>query len=161
MLAILIVFNVSGLWHGASLTFVVWGLLHGIYIIAERFVFPNAAAKSLVRPVIVFIFVTAAWVFFRATSFEDAFYVFANAFRFEGGGFLSIPSISVSSFLTSAGLIVFLLAAEWLQYKGYHRAVLSRDLGILRPAYVINFLLLCSILFLGIFEEQSFIYFQF
>lgn len=83
-LNILIVFVVSGLWHGAAWTFVIWGALHGAYLVAEktgpRFV-PNAirdwwaqwptALRRVLASVVTFHLVLFAWVFFRARSFSD------------------------------------------------------------------------------------------
>jgi len=161
IITILIVFNISGLWHGASLTFIVWGFLHGIYLIAENLFFKNTNPKNYLKPIVIFTFVCFAWVFFRANNLEDALYVIPNFFRFQGGGFLSVPSVSTGAFVTSMVLIVFLLIVEWIQFNGMDKKIMQYHSGFLKPAYVINFFLLCGILFLGIFEEQSFIYFQF
>jgi D-alanyl-lipoteichoic acid acyltransferase DltB (MBOAT superfamily) len=70
---VLATFLLGGLWHGAAWTFVIWGLLHGAAMIAFRcwrqigFPLPGALARALT-----FLFVTVAWVFFRATSLESA-----------------------------------------------------------------------------------------
>ena len=91
---LLITFLVSGLWHGAALHFVAWGLLHGLYLIAEHVLqtaykklFPthdpaqngkkaSCLVRSLVhtaKVLVVFCLVCAAWVFFRAESVMQAF----------------------------------------------------------------------------------------
>ena len=90
-LNILIVFLISGLWHGANWTFVVWGGLHGIYILAEFLlsslvisgifskclgVFSRLAfLKRPVKVILTFHLVLLGWIFFRARSIGDAFYV--------------------------------------------------------------------------------------
>jgi len=82
---ILVVFLISGLWHGAAWTFLIWGGLHGIYLVAERLTDAlrsrawTAARVLWLRPVvstiITFHLVTIAWIFFRAATFSDAIFV--------------------------------------------------------------------------------------
>lgn len=85
LINVFIVFIVSGLWHGASWTFVLWGALHGIYQIVGRFTLPlrnafwslldlseNSIPVSLLRRVNTFILVCFAWLLFRANSISDA-----------------------------------------------------------------------------------------
>lgn len=84
-LNLLITFLVSGLWHGANWTFVVWGGIHGLAQIAEEKLFPRKHEKPsgflwCVRVALVFTFVTFAWVFFRAQSLSDALYVLTHLF---------------------------------------------------------------------------------
>lgn len=160
ILAILIVFDISGLWHGASLTFILWGFLHGLYLIVERLCFKETSSRNIIRPLVIFSLVSFAWIFFRANNFQDALYVAGHFFLIQGGGLLSVPSISITSFLSSLLLIGLLVCIELVMYKGMGEKIMSRRF-VIKPAYVINFLLVCGILFLGIFEEQSFIYFQF
>ena len=87
-LNILIVFAVSGLWHGAALTFVVWGVLNGLYQVAglltkrwradrksRLHIKENAFWLSAVQGLLVFALITAAWVFFRAETVAQAIFV--------------------------------------------------------------------------------------
>ena len=81
---LLITFLVSGLWHGANWTFVVWGGIHGVLQILEEALVPDVKRKDagravmLVRMFIVFALVTFAWIFFVSHSIGDAFYVIAH-----------------------------------------------------------------------------------
>ncbi len=161
MLAILVVFNASGLWHGASITFIIWGFLHGIYLIIERIFLKDISPLNICRPFFIFIFVSIAWIFFRSNSLEEAIFIFNNLLNFNGGGFLSVPSVSFQAFILSCACIALLLFVELLQFKGLDKRIMEYNSGFIKMAYVINFFLLCGLLFLGIFEEQSFIYFQF
>lgn len=95
-LNLLIVFIVSGLWHGANWTFVIWGFLHGLYIVGEQLLQRPAArlaarfglpafsrwptVSHLLRAVLVFHLVVFAWIFFRAESVGDAFYIVRQIF---------------------------------------------------------------------------------
>ena len=84
MLNIMIVFTVSGLWHGANMTFVLWGALHGFYQIIGRITLKvrnglvkkiglseDSPAVKAWRTLVTFILVTFAWIFFRANSISD------------------------------------------------------------------------------------------
>ena len=93
LLNIFIVFLVSGLWHGAAWTFVIWGALHGLYQIVGNLTYkPRAAllrtiglsdrstSVRIVRRIVTFTLVCIAWVFFRAQSISDAFTLLARIF---------------------------------------------------------------------------------
>lgn len=84
----MMVFLVSGFWHGANWTFVLWGGLHGLFTVMTK------ACKKTVEKIpdavnwlITFAFVNVAWVFFRAPTIADALQVFKRVFAFDFGGF--------------------------------------------------------------------------
>jgi len=85
---ILFVFILSGFWHGAGWTFIIWGTLHGIYYLAERFV-PFTIFKktntlnSILKISLVFIAVNFAWIFFRSQSVRIALTLIKNSFDFS------------------------------------------------------------------------------
>ena len=82
----MIIFLLSGLWHGSGWTFIVWGAMHGILYIATRcygkFAKPahGGLVARVVKTVLTFAYVTAAWVFFRAETLSDATLLFARMF---------------------------------------------------------------------------------
>ena len=77
----MIIFLISGLWHGAATHFVLWGMLHGIGIIASRLISPvTKKLPKAVRWVLTFSFVNLAWVFFRADSTEMALDILKRLF---------------------------------------------------------------------------------
>jgi D-alanyl-lipoteichoic acid acyltransferase DltB (MBOAT superfamily) len=83
-----ITFLVSGLWHGANWTFVIWGALHGFYLISaiviSKYININFSSRSqlgkFLDVLVVFSLVCFAWIFFRADNLDDAFYVCAHLF---------------------------------------------------------------------------------
>jgi len=82
---LLITFLISGLWHGADWTFIIWGGLHGLGQIIENLFRVKRDAKQnilvrFLKIIFVFMFAAALWVFFRAQSLSDAVYVFAHMF---------------------------------------------------------------------------------
>jgi alginate O-acetyltransferase complex protein AlgI len=99
---IFIIFFVSGLWHGAGWTFIFWGVLHGVATIVNRF------WKSLgfrmnkyIAWFVTFNFVNLAWIFFRATSWEDATKVLKGMAGLNG---IAIPNFEKLLFLESYGV---------------------------------------------------------
>lgn len=74
---LMITFLVSGIWHGANLTFLVWGALHGIYQVCYRFYRNHCSRKlpKILGVIITFAAVGFAWIFFRADSLYDACYM--------------------------------------------------------------------------------------
>ncbi len=86
---VMIVFLLSGLWHGASWNFVFWGACHGLLMVIERiFSGPLGKIPRFVRGIFTFLFVNVTWVFFRAENFAQAFQIFGRVFH---GGTGSLP----------------------------------------------------------------------
>ena len=81
----------GGLWHGASWNFVFWGGLHGLYLVVHRLARGGTVATSPVRwrqvpsVLVTFFFVTIAWVFFRADTFEGSWQILGNIFTLADG----------------------------------------------------------------------------
>ena len=90
-----LVFLISGIWHGAGVTFIVWGMMHGMMSIMTRFIRQrfNSALNGVISHIITFVFVSLAWVFFRADSVSQALNMirtaFCGSFTRPGDGFLS------------------------------------------------------------------------
>jgi alginate O-acetyltransferase complex protein AlgI len=178
-LNVMIVFLVSGLWHGASWTFVVWGALHGLYLIVSRL---TAAARERAmtaiglarhplilrcwRVVATFHLVALGWVFFRASSVADASRIVTHAARLplfarpaEAASPINQSPFRESNVQIAAVLIVFLLVAEWLASRpAGEQAPKVVPVWVRWPAY---YALVVAILWLGVMGSRSFIYFQF
>lgn len=83
---ILLVFLLSGLWHGANWTFLVWGLLHGLLMVLERVTDRKIEKLPFVGWIFTFLFVNVAWVIFRADSMADVGLFFNRIFVPGTGG---------------------------------------------------------------------------
>ncbi len=171
-----IVFLISGLWHGASWNFVIWGSIHGVLIITylsiHRFkVFSwlkfNFLGKNILSGVFTFGLVSAAWVFFRATAFKTAYQIVWRIVKevpsyFHYSNFQQLAGnlgMRNSELYLTLGLIFFL---ELVQYINNRQSLYVRFNQ--QPIFVRWFgyaLLLFSIAVLGVFENKQFIYFQF
>jgi D-alanyl-lipoteichoic acid acyltransferase DltB (MBOAT superfamily) len=182
LLNLMIVFVVSGLWHGASWTFVIWGALHGLYIVVETLLARRRVSTAetglgnrLLRIGITFGLVCFAWIFFRANSLPDAQYIVSHLLDFSRGLHgLTAPfnirerlgtSLEVVAMAEMA--VTFLLLATLLVVDGFdaRRGLVQGVEGWsprLRWAayYALTIAIGLSLLIYGQ-AAQEFIYFQF
>lgn len=143
---------ISGLWHGAAWTFIIWGALHGIGRLCtrelERTSFYQERIPKVVKQLLVFVFVTFTWVFFRAESISDAWTIMAR--MFTSG--LANPYCPL--------LALALVFAVWLYQFAYE----SRGKWVLELRPVRIGIVVLLIFYLAVFapaSEKAFIYFQF
>lgn len=149
--ALLITFLVSGIWHGAAWTFVIWGALHGVGLALtyelERSAFYRKRVPKPVKQVCVFAFVCFTWIFFRANSLPDALLIVRRIFTAAWQD----PQIP--------GLMLALVALVWL----YQVLCESKFRSVLQTRFVR--VGLAVLMMLGLFLCSSgggaFIYFQF
>lgn len=152
---LLIIFLISGLWHGANWTFVIWGGLHGLYLIAgllkDRYL-PKLQMPDYLAIVFTFLLVCFAWIFFRANSVSDAFTVISKIGNLKLNDVLISP-FNVVEMIFSVVLILLLLVKEkWM----YVIPVTNKY-----SFYVSFGLLVFLCYFFGVFNLSQFIYFQF
>lgn len=160
-----IVFLISGLWHGANWTFVIWGGLHAIYLISSHllkdFGFHGTKIKihNSIKPLIgflnvifVFILVSFAWIFFRASSINQAIEVINKILHFD----YSFNLIQLSAELGPLNLIIsfFVIVLLLFSEKIFERLKINNSLAF-------NIVYIFLILILGMNGKTEFIYFQF
>jgi alginate O-acetyltransferase complex protein AlgI len=110
------VFLISGLWHGANWTFVIWGAYHGLFLVVER-LFADKLLRSLpslVSVIITFVIASTGWVFFRSEHLSDAWDVIVSAYSFSDFSTEAIPPDS--KFWTAMSIAVlfsFIGAFKW------------------------------------------------
>ncbi|MBR1439105.1 MAG: MBOAT family protein, partial [Synergistaceae bacterium] len=166
---LMITFIVSGLWHGANWTFVVWGAVHGLAQVIENAFVPKGykphGFSMAVRVIGTFTFCMFAWVFFRANSMSEALYVFQQMFSevimsvdyFKD----SVKSIGIGK-MTLVKIVLcllFLLLHDYLAMKHDLFAWLGKH-GV-AIGYVYIYLMAFSILLLCYVGQSTFVYFQF
>jgi alginate O-acetyltransferase complex protein AlgI len=170
---LMVVFLVSGLWHGANWTFVIWGAIHGflmvLAVIGKKFskrVFHNKFPERQLLLLngfnifATFHLVLLSWVFFRANSLNDALYIIRNIFtniEIKGGYGLNFGG-TYEVFITVAALLILFLV-DFFREKGITTNYLRS-----RPIYLrwaLYYILVLSILLFGEFGITEFIYFQF
>lgn len=150
---ILITFLVSGLWHGANWTFVIWGGLHGLYLIAER-LFKRSPGR-----IGTFLLVCFAWIFFRSESVGQAIQILGQIFSlWNPAQLLTGLGMTALELLITAVLLCLLPMVDRLslpaQGKGNAKILLAYF-------YLILAICVCRILVLTQFGNTAFIYFQF
>jgi len=162
-------FLLSGLWHGAAWTFVVWGALHGLYVVVQRLVGPKLETRAwwkkwnasrpggIAAVILTFLLVDFAWIFFRAPDLPVAFH--ACAAYLAPGSWESLGDALRDADLRLALLMVAVL--EGLQFA--HRRGATAWLSV-KPfwlRWIAVWILLLSIVVLGKFGHEQFLYFQF
>ncbi len=159
------VFAISGLWHGASYNFILWGLCNGVIIVTENLLNPFLRkvhkflgfTANFFRRITVFAIFVIPGVFFRAANFEDAWYIIKSMFTLKPGGlFRGEPP---SAFGYSLFAVGFLIVVEHIQEFYPNFKVISNDNVVIR--YTGYVLLLTLLLTVGVFSGGQFIYFQF
>ena len=161
----LIVFTISGFWHGANWTFIVWGFLNGLLIVplllmkknrdnlgavAEGRLLPNF--REVFQIALTFFFTLIAWVFFRSASISQSFAYLGQMFS---ASLFEIPS---GLFKTNIVWIILLIVIEWIQRDKLHPLQFEK-----LPVYV-RWLAYYCLVFLILNKggnQESFIYFQF
>jgi alginate O-acetyltransferase complex protein AlgI len=160
----LVTFTVSGLWHGANWTFIIWGFLNGLYyvpsillktakkrgVVAQNTFFPNI--KEFGQMITTFSLVTLAWIFFRAENVSHAFDYILHLFSTS---IFEVPSSNRGPIPYIIGLILI----EWFQRKRDHGLELTSFPRWVKPAFYI--IIVMIVLLFGFDDSESFIYFQF
>jgi len=165
---VFIIFVISGFWHGANWTFIVWGALNAVYFlpimlmnrnqvhtntVAENAILPNA--KEIAQMAITFLFTVMAWVFFRSESVIDAFLYLSKMLSFS---FFTYPDVFPKKAIF---IVAVFLLIEWFQRDKQH-ALQFKKLNQ-KPLFIrwgVYYAIVFSILMLG-GKQQEFIYFQF
>jgi alginate O-acetyltransferase complex protein AlgI len=162
---VVIVFMLSGLWHGANWTFVIWGALHALYIVTymifEKYgawKFKHTMVTKVLCILFTFLIVDYAWIFFRANSLHDAIFITQKLFtgNWSVSAYKPFEDFGITSILISIVVVIYTMIVE--------RFTNPRETGTFstfnkEAGFAI--LNLSMIFILGSFNQQTFIYFQF
>lgn len=115
-----VVFLISGIWHGANWTFIVWGILNGIIIVAERLLGLNrykskSKFEKNIRIIVTFIIVNFLWVFFRSESLDSALCMVQSMLNPFNSDILQI--LSINKFHLLYGILVFCVSIYLMFFK--------------------------------------------
>jgi alginate O-acetyltransferase complex protein AlgI len=172
---IMVVFLLSGLWHGANWTFLVWGGLHGFYMIAEFLIYRQRPQvkwgkyaslfqlpfPGFLKATAVFFLVTFGWIFFRAKDVNQAFELIKSC---SSGYHLFHPGLttgivsSVSFYICLLGILALFSMELLLFHRDFKQKFLAWNIRYRLACYT---MLCLSVLSLGVFNHTRFIYFQF
>jgi len=153
-----ITFVISGLWHGANWTFVIWGALNGLYLIGEILLFKNKRT-GIIHILTTFVLINFAWIFFRSNSITQAFYITKTILLKPGSLFIGSGD-DVTALLYAILAIGIVLLVEFK--KEFFDTSFSISRHRLETVRMLGYaMLIFMILYFGVFGESQFIYFQF
>ena len=159
----MIVFTVSGLWHGAAYTFIIWGAMHGACMVIERLIYGDKikaissklSIPNALRWMVTFAIVNFAWIFFRVNSVSDVALILKKIFSEPGKLFID-PDTMFYAFL----FMVFMFVVDYMdEYHPRRFSLINSKSIIVRWSTYIS--LVAMILLFGVLDGGSFIYFQF
>ncbi|MFD2917033.1 MBOAT family O-acyltransferase [Psychroserpens luteus] len=177
---IFIVFVVSGFWHGAAMTFIIWGAIHGVILMIEKGSFKirkrvfkklglqkNNFSNHLFFSLIIFTIVCFAWVFFRANSLNDSYQIIHGLFNDINLGEIFKKETYLVGFKPNEFRVVSIAILLLFIFEHFHRKLnvvkmLNNEATIFRWSCYLTIVL--SIVVFGIYGDrniQEFIYFQF
>jgi alginate O-acetyltransferase complex protein AlgI len=158
-----LVFLASGLWHGASWSFVLWGAYHGLFLVLERGFLLKLYEKigKIPSMLITFFVVVIGWVFFRIENIADAFVFLKRLFVFESGNsslfdsefYFYLVIALIFSFIT-----IFKFGKKWQDHIYFNEYTNKKHITVFVLTLV---LLLFSIASITAFGFNPFIYFRF
>jgi D-alanyl-lipoteichoic acid acyltransferase DltB (MBOAT superfamily) len=174
MINLMIVFVISGIWHGANWNFIIWGFLHGLYLILaiqkdkilKALRIPENLLTNTINMFVTFHLVVFAWIFFRATTFTDAAIIIKSIAQTKFGIQHLIHSLDVFSVgEKNLGRTLFLftliggfMLADPTMDKIAKNKLLFKNRTI---KYITYSLVMTGIILFGFFGDINFIYFQF
>ena len=160
ILNMLIVWALTGLWHGASWNFVVWGAYYGVLLILERFVLARLLdhLPKLLRCVLTFGIVLIGWIIFYYTDFSAVSQHILALFGVGSSGWLDAATVAVLRKYTVFPLLCLVLSLPWVPAAAGKLPEKLRD--ILQPILTLV-LFVVSVLFLVGQSYNPFIYFRF
>lgn len=159
----MIVFTVSGLWHGAAYTFLIWGALHGACMVIERLVYgdrikaisDNFSVTNLLRLIVTFTIVNFAWIFFRVSDMDDVIMIFKKIFTEPGSLFMDADTL-VYAFMFAILIFIVDFVEEYFSGKVQ---LMNNKYTVVR--WITYITMIAMILLFGVLDGGSFIYFQF
>jgi len=165
-----IIFIVSGFWHGANWTFIIWGALNAIYFlpllltnnnrnnletVAQGRFFPSI--KEFLSILLTFSLTVIAWIFFRAQNVDHAIKYLSKIFS---SSLFTLPNLADSRALTTIGLVGVFIIIEWIGREQQY-AIANLGLKLRKPyRYAMYYVIILSLFWFG-GKGQQFIYFQF
>jgi len=166
---LLLVFLVSGLWHGANWTYIIWGALNGFYLVLaiitqglrNKFTILTGIEKlpklnHILQILITFMLSCFAWIFFRANNVTDALLIIKKIFLLSGTLYIG----DFQQLLYCIAGIIFLIIIE-LRHEYFGHSILPFKTNYWLKEQMAYALLIVLILLIGVFDGGQFIYFQF
>ena len=168
LIAIIVTFAICGIWHGVGWTYLIWGVLFGLYLtyanwtkdfykkIRKRFKINRASPYYITYQILsTFILVLLAWIFFRADSLSTAFYIVKSVFTFSGDFF-----IDYKTFIYGFTGILILIYVEYCREFRSEGSLPFLTNNWIKEVFLYGSLIII-IMLVGVFDGSQFIYFQY
>ncbi len=169
LIAIMATFAICGLWHGEGWTYLMWGLLFGIYLTYSNWTekFNKNIRKRLhirktsllylfYKIILTFILVSFAWIFFRASSLSEAMVIIKKIFTSFGFPFYESPDNLIYAVF---GIITLITVDFKREFFINQFSLLSNKYSVIRIGIIVAMVII--IMLIGVFDGGQFIYFQF
>ncbi len=164
-LSLFIVFGLSGFWHGAGFNFILWGVLHAVFVTCSFLFFPATKKKYRWAGLLITnILVAYAFVFFRETSVSHGIEIIRSSFNFSNNipFELGIESLHGKQGIGNSGMVVLLLLIAGMFLYEYKTDASLQSMNRFFIADTAWFVMVSlAIILFGVFTNQTFIYFQF
>jgi len=152
----------GGLWHGAAWGFIIWGGLHGLFLITERLLQPFFAQVAWIKftivqlglAVLTYLLVCIAWIFFRAADINIAFNLLTTLLFGRSHDLLLTNVQMVTVGVIVSGLLIY----QWLMRNSCLERLADRTPPLIRAIFL-AILMICLLFTPG--DQRAFIYFQF
>lgn len=161
---------ICGIWHGAKWSFVIWGALHGLYLVIGfilkkprkkfyRKINLNKTLQKYSGIIFTFILVSFAWIFFKANSLSDSFLLLKNIFTVNDSVDTAALFKNAADLYVALAAVLFLLTVEIIQTVNEN---IKKDFSVIKILNLpVIILILISIFLFGKFEQIDFLYFNF
>lgn len=160
LINIMIVWGLTGLWHGASWNFVLWGLYYGVLLLIEKLFFKNWSKVPVLSNITTLFFVVIGWTLFYFTDFEQLKTFFGVMFGFNSYKLFDITTVSVffGNVILLAALVV---ASTPLPYKVFNKLISIKGVGMIIEGIVLVGLFAACFATLTGATSNPFLYFRF
>lgn len=155
---IMTTFIVSGIWHGANWTFIIWGTIHGALQCIEKWLGWNKKQwqswRKCAHWALTFSVVCMAWIFFRANTVNDAFLIIGGIFTD-----FDTPYMRVADFLAIGMALLIMFIKETIDERRLKIKISESPIWLVRHMYIV--VMIAFIILFGVLNGDQFIYFQF
>ena len=168
VIALLITFIISGIWHGAALTFIFWGLMQGVFLsieaifknrrtmIEKRYNLNNKMLYIFFEICLTFVLFSSSEIFGRANNMNDALLIYTKIFTTSGPLFIGNPSVFIFSIFSLSLLLIKDFTDEFIPDRFLLFENKHKFIRVIAYSSIIILILL-----IGVFDGGQFIYFQF
>jgi alginate O-acetyltransferase complex protein AlgI len=157
----MVVFVISGLWHGAGWNFILWGLYHGLLLVAYRYVGKSAGMGAGLSWVLTYCGVMLGWLFFMETDTAKLAHKLRTLFDFNSYSFEALFRAFVVQGLAATAILCIVLTLAHGELLRQYLAMKSSRKEPHLPSAAVALVMLCASFLMSAREQSAFVYFAF